>query len=45
MLVAVQTKRGVMVATRDVPLRPGDKVVVAGAPEVAVQLDEFFKGL
>ena len=44
-LVAVQTKRGVMVATRDVPLRPGDKVVVAGAPEAAAQLDEFFKGL
>lgn len=44
-LVAVQTKRGLMVATRDVPLRPGDKVIVAAAPAATAELEEFFKGL
>lgn len=44
-LVAVTTKRGTMVATRDVPLRPGDKVVVAAGPQAVAKLEEFFSKL
>ena len=44
-LVAVSTKRGMMVATRDVALRPGDVVVIAATPAAAAQMEEFFRGL
>ena len=44
-LVAVGTKRGLMVATRDVPLRPGDRVIFAASHEAAAELEEFFREL
>lgn len=44
-LVAVSTKRGMMVATRDVALRPGDELVIAATPAAAAQLEEFFRNL
>ena len=44
-LVAVGTKRGLMVATRDVALHPGDKVIVAAGPGAASQLEAFLRGL
>ena len=44
-LVAVGTKRGLSVATRDVALRPGDKLVVAAAPGAAEQLEAFLRTL
>ena len=44
-LVAVGTKRGLMVATRDVALRPGDKVVIAATSAAAAELEQFFREL
>ncbi len=44
-LVAVGTRRGLKVATRDVPLHPGDSLVVAAVPEAVGQLEEFLRGL
>ncbi len=44
-LVAVRTKRGFMVATRDVPLHPGDTIVVAAVPEARAQLMAFLRSL
>ena len=44
-LVAVSTKRGMIVATRDVALRPGDRVIIAASREAASELEEFFNSL
>lgn len=44
-IVAVGTRRGLMVATRDVALRPGDRIFVAASDDAANQLERFLRAL